>query len=169
MKKLLSLMMVLLMMVSVTACSKAGDNDGNTDGGSSQITGHWDGKTTQEIMQEIAGKSETQIMAEVVDGKDFYLNALSLGELEFEEIALYMPMMSSQRFEVAVIRTKAGTNMAAYVADLEKRAADAQWVCAAPPDYVKVVANGDCVLYMAITKEFANEEAMVNTFLNKAQ
>jgi hypothetical protein len=168
MKKLLSLLMVLLLMVSVTSCSKDGDDTGN-NGGSSQITGHWDGKTTLEIMQEIADKSDTQIMAEVTDGKDFYLNALSLGELEFEEIALFMPMISSQRFEVAVIRTKAGTNMAAFVADLEKRAADAQWVCAAPPDYVKVVANGDCVLYMAITKEFADEEAMVNTFLNKAQ
>ena len=165
MKKMLSLLMVLLMMISVTACSKTGENGG----ASSQITGHWDGKSTQDIMQEIAKNSDTQIMAEVVDGKDFYLNALSLGELEFEEIALYMPMISSQRFEVAVIRTKAGTNMAAFVADLEKRAADAQWVCAAPPDYVKVVANGDCVLYMAITGEFADEDAMVKTFLNKAQ
>lgn len=166
MKKMLSLVMVLLLMVSVTACSKTGDN--NNGGGSSQITGHWDGKTTLDIMQTIADKSDTQIMADVVDGKDFYLNALSLGELEFEEIALYMPMISSQRFEVAVIRTKSGTNMAAYVADLEKRAADAQWVCAAPPDYVKVVANGDCVLYMAITKDFADEEAMVKTFTNQA-
>jgi hypothetical protein len=164
MKKLFSLMLVLVMLMSMVAC-----NGTKNDNNGAQNTAHWDGKTTQEIMQEIAKNSETMIMAEVVDGKDFYLNALSLGELEFEEIALYMPMMSAQRFEVAVIRVKDGTDVAAYAADLEKRAANAKWLCAAPPDYVKVAVDGDCVLYMAINKEFANEEAMVKTFTDPAK
>lgn len=162
MKKLFSLMLVLLMVVSMTACNGT-KNDNNT-----QNPGHWEGKTTQEIMQEIVKNSDTQIMADVVDGKEYYRNALSLGELEFEEITLYMPMMSAQRFEVAVIRVKDGTDVAAYAADLEKRAANAEWLCAAPPDYVKVAVDGDCVLYMAINKEFADEEAMVKTFTNPA-
>jgi len=188
MKKLFTATLCLLMVLSMVACapaekpngegigttttSPAGtkEPEGTTKPSASQNTGtvaeNWNGKTTLEIMQHISEKADTQIMAEVMDGSEFYLNALTLGELDFEEIALYMPMMSSQRFEVAVIRVKEGTTATDFAADLENRAANAQWVCAAPPDYVKVVTVGDCVLYMAINSEFANEEAMVDAFRN---
>ena len=188
MKKLFTAALCLLMVLSMVACAPAEDPKNEDNGttttapagttdpeGTAKPSGsqdkgtpaeNWDGKTALEIMQHISQKADTQIMAEVLDGSEFYLNALTLGELEFEEIALYMPMMSSQRFEVAVIRVKEGTNVANFVADLESRAANAQWVCAAPPDYVKVVSVGDCVLYMAINSEFANEEAMVEAFRN---
>lgn len=156
MKKIFAVLLALVLVGSLTACKPAGDS--GADGG------QWDGKSAMEIMQAVADKADAQIMAEVVDGKELYRSALTLGELEFEEIALYMPMISSQRFEAAVIRVKDGTNVAKYVSDLEKRAANAEWVCAAPPDYVKVVAAGDCVLYLAITSDFADEEAMVEAF-----
>ena len=171
-------MLSFAMLVVMTACrseketaSTVGNESQSTTGDTANnntntATTNWDGKSTLDIMQAIANKADTQIAAEVMDGNEVYLNALTLGELEFEEIALYMPMMSSQRFEVAVIRVKDGTNVANYVSDLEDRAANAQWVCAAAPDYVKVTAVGDCVLYMAINSEFANEEAMVEAFRN---
>jgi len=187
MKKLLTTALCLIMVFSMVACAPAEDpkDDGNTNttapagmteptstttpsgsNGEGSTAENWNGKTALEILQHISQKADTQIMAEVIDGSEFYLNALTLGELEFEEIALYMPMMSSQRFEVAVIRVKEGTNVSDFAADLEDRAANAQWMCAAPPDYVKVVSLGDCVLYMAINSEFANEEAMVEAFRN---
>lgn len=176
MKKLVMLMLCLVMVLSLAACkpSESGTpstdetlstNNSTTASTENGSTG-WDNMTAVQILQKIAEKADTQIMAEVTDGTDFYLNALTLGQLEFQEIALYMPMISSQRFEVAVIRVKEGTNVNDYVADLEDRAANAQWICAAPPDFVKVVAVGDCVLYMAITSEFANEQAMIDTFQN---
>lgn len=169
------LMLSLAMLLTLAAC-RSGKETGATDTESQSTTGDtnqdsnvsagWDGKSTLEIMQAIADKADTQIAAEVIDGAEMYMNALTLGELQFEQIALYMPMMSSQRFEVAVIRVKDGTNVADYVSDLEGRAANAQWICAAAPDYVKVTAVGDCVLYMAINSEFADEEAMVEAFRN---
>lgn len=168
MKRIVTLALCLIMLMSMTACKPGGNETPNTNetpNESTQNTG-WGNKTALEILQQIAQKADTQIMAEITDGTDFYLNALSLGQLQFKEIALYMPMISSQRFEVAVIRVKDGTNVADYVSDLESRAANAQWVCAAPPDFVKVVAVGDCVLYMAINSEFANEQAMIEAFQN---
>jgi len=188
MKKIITLSLCLIMLLSMAACKPAENDQPNTDGSSTGSTpptqtepstettpstensgsANWDGMTAMEILQKIAEKADTQIMAEVIDGTEFYLNALTLGELQFEEIALYMPMISSQRFEVAVIRVKEGTTPADFAADLESRAANAQWVCAAPPDYVKVVTVGDCVLYMAINSEFADEEAMVKAFQNPA-
>lgn len=162
MKKLITLVLCLVMVLSMTACKPStNETPSESDSGSS-----WGNKTALEILQTIAQKADTQIMAEITDGTEYYQNALTLGELEFKEIAIYMPMISSQRFEVAVIRVKDGTNVANYVADLENRAAKAQWVCAAPPDFVKVVAVGDCVLYMAINSEFANEQAMIEAFQN---
>lgn len=162
MKKLITLMLCLVMVLSLAACKPSNnETPSESDSGSS-----WGNKTALEILQTIAQKADTQIMAEITDGTEYYQNALTLGELEFKEIAIYMPMISSQRFEVAVIRVKDGTNVANYVADLENRAAKAQWVCAAPPDFVKVVAVGDCVLYMAINSEFANEQAMIEAFQN---
>ena len=186
MKKLFTAALCLIMVFSMVACAPAEDpkDEGTTttapagttepsgtttpsgDIGVDSAAENWDGKTALEILQHISQNADTQIMAEVIDGSEFYLNALTLGELEFEEIALYMPMISSQRFEVAVIRVKEGTSVTDFAADLEDRAANAQWVCAAPPDYVKVVTVGDCVLYMAINSEFANEEAMVEAFRN---
>ena len=170
------LMFALLMLLSMAACGTkketeptgTQENQSTTDTtvDDATVAANWDGKSTMEIMQVIADKADTQIMAEMMDGKEVYMNALTLGELEFKEITVYMPMISSQRFEVAVIRVKDGVNVAQYVSDLEERAANAQWVCAAAPDYVKVVAVGDCVLYMAINSEFANEEAMVEAFRN---
>ena len=155
-------MLCLVMALSLAACKSS-----NTETPSQNTSDKsWGNKTALEILQIVADKADTQIMAEITDGAEYYQNALTLGELEFKEIALYMPMISSQRFEVAVIRVKDGTNVANYVADLENRAANAQWICASPPDYVKVVAVGDCVLYMAINSEFANEQAMVEAFQN---
>lgn len=162
MKKCIALMLCLVMALSLAACKSS-----NTETPSQNTSDKsWGNKTALEILQIVADKADTQIMAEITDGAEYYQNALTLGELEFKEIALYMPMISSQRFEVAVIRVKDGTNVANYVADLENRAANAQWICASPPDYVKVVAVGDCVLYMAINSEFANEQAMVEAFQN---
>ncbi len=163
MKKWITIALCLVMVLSLAAC-KPSSNSETPSASNSDKT--WGNKTALEILQIVADKADTQIMAEITDGTEYYQNALTLGELEFKEIALYMPMISSQRFEVAVIRVKEGTNVANYVADLENRAANAQWVCAAPPDYVKVVAVGDCVLYMAINSEFANEQAMVEAFQN---
>ena len=162
MKKCIALMLCLVMALSLAACKSS-----NTETPSQNTSDKsWGNKTALEILQIVADKADTQIMAEITDGAEYYQNALTLGELEFKEIALYMPMISSQRFEVAVIRVKDGTYVANYVADLENRAANAQWICASPPDYVKVVAVGDCVLYMAINSEFANEQAMVEAFQN---
>lgn len=161
MKKWITLALCLVMVFSLAACKTSGNETPSTN-----QNGSWGNKTTVEILQQISQNADTQIMAEITDGAEYYQNALTLGELEFEEIALYMPMISSQRFEVAVIRVKAGTNVANYVSDLETRAANAQWVCAAPPDFVKVVALGDCVLYMAINSEFTNEQAMIDAFQN---
>lgn len=182
MKKTMILTLSLAMLLTMAACS-GGKNEETAPSEEDHPTtetpedktpsaentaANWDGKSTADIMQVIADKADTQISAEIVDGTEYYQNALTLGELEFEEITLYMPMMSSQRFEVAVIRVKEGTNVADYVSDLEDRAANAQWICAAAPDYVKVTAVGDCVLYMAINSEFADEEAMVEAFRNPA-
>ena len=161
MKKIYALMLCVVMLLTMVACKPSKNEDPSTN-----TAGGWDNKTALEILLEIAPKADTQIMAEITDGTEYYQNALTLGELEFKEIAIYMPMISSQRFEVAVIRVKDGTNVAKYVSDLEDRAANAQWVCAAPPDFVKVVANGDCVLYMAINSEFANAQAMIDAFQN---
>ena len=161
MKKIYTLALCFVMLLTMVACKPSKNETASTNGASG-----WNDKTAVEILQEIAQKADTQIMAEITDGTEYYQTALTLGELEFKEIAIYMPMISSQRFEVAVIRVKDGTNVANYVSDLEDRAANAQWVCAAPPDFVKVVALGDCVLYMAINSEFANEQAMIDAFQN---
>lgn len=167
MKKWIALVLCFVTVLSMTACkTKNTDNNTNNNETPSANDSSWGSKSALEILQSIAAKADTQIMAEITDGTEYYQTALTLGELEFEEIAIYMPMISSQRFEVAVIRVKDGTNVANYVADLENRAANAQWVCAAPPDFVKVVAVGDCVLYMAINSEFANEQAMIEAFQN---
>ena len=168
MKKLIALTLCLVTVLSMAACKPGKDktpNTNETQNGAASTSG-WGNKSALEILQAIAPKADTQIMTEITDGTEYYQNALTLGELEFKEIALYMPMISSQRFEVAVIRVKDGTNVANYVADLENRAANAQWVCAAPPDFVKVVAVGDCVLYMAINSEFANEQALIEALQN---
>ena len=161
MKKFFTLALCLVMVLSMAACKPSGNETPSTD-----QAGNWDNKTAVEILQQISQKADTQIMAEISDGTELYQNALTLGELEFKGIAIYVPGISSQRFEVAVIRVKDGTNVANYVSDLEERAANAQWICAAPPDFVKVVAVGDCVLYMAINSEFANEQAMIDAFQN---
>lgn len=171
MKKILAVALCFVMLFTLAACNAA-QTPNNTEGSSSTApngaSANWDGKSALEIMQTITQNADIQIMTEVMDGSEFYLNALTLGELNFKEIAICMPMISSQRFEAAVIRVQDGTDVAAYVSDLEQRAANAQWICASPPDYVKVTAVGDCVLYLAVNSEFANEEAMVEAFRNPA-
>ena len=171
MKKFFAVALCFVLLFMLAACNSA-ETPNNTEGSSSIAPGgssaNWAGKSTLEIMQNITQKADIQIMTEVMDGSEFYQNALTLGELNFEEITICMPMISSQRFEAAVIRVNEGTDVAAYVSDLEQRAANAQWICASPPDYVKVTAVGDCILYLAINSEFANEQAMVNAFQTPA-
>lgn len=158
MKRIIAFTLCLLLLLSLTACKPA---DTNAPGGAG-----WGDMTALQVLQQIAPKANAEIRTQIVDGADLYQNSLSLGALEFEQIALFLPMISSQRFEVAVIRVKAGTNVAKYVADLETRAANTEWVCAAPPDFVKVVSAGDLVLYVAISSDHADANALVDAFLN---
>ena len=88
------------------------------------------------------------------------------GGIDFADGAVYMPMISAQRFDLAVFRVKDGADVNAFVEDLKTRNANEKWLCATPPDFVKVEALGDVVLYLSIDKSLTDGDAIVNAFKN---
>lgn len=132
-------------------------------------TDSWDGKTAEEIMSALVEAGDIQIMMpELMAVTPADVAFLQLGELDFQEGAVYMPMISSQRFDLAVFRLAEDADPDAFAADLKERNSQVQWICAAPPDFVATEVKGDVVLYISIDSTLADGEAIRSAFLSPA-
>jgi len=157
MKKIALILVAILLFSSLVAC-------GGKDSGPK---GSWDGKTLDEVLQTITADANVQIMVSpypVANSEEAWM--LNLGEFTFAEGVVYMPMISSQRFDFALFRLDETQDAAAFVEDLKTKLNDMQWVCAAPPDFTAVERVGDVVLYIAVNSEFLDAESVVEAFLN---
>lgn len=184
MKKIILLVLALALVFSFVACGKKDDTlknpdtDGTTgaaDGGEDKPEEKtWGDATCEEIVNTVISQVDIQFFAAQmpITPETNIMTALcpdgetGEGGIDFEDGCVYMPMMSAQRFDMAVLRVKDGTDLNAYIKDLETRNANEKWICATPPDYVKVVALGDVVLYLSIDSSLANGDTIVNAFLN---
>ena len=154
---------------TTTGTQASGDNTGTTpppETTTDAKADNWDGMPIAEIMQKLVDIGDIHISSpELLEITPAEAGYLQLGELDFAEGALYIPMISSQRFDFAVFRVKEGVDAKAFAEDLKERNSKIQWMCAAPPDVVIVEANGDVVLYLSINSALANSEAIKAGFL----
>lgn len=158
---------------NTTTTTSGADNQTTTSAPTTSDTAveanNWDGVPVSEIVKKLVSIGEIQVMMpELLEITPDVSHILQLGELEFAEGAMYIPMISSQRFDLAVFRVKEGTDAAAFAADLKKRNSEIQWMCAAPPDLVITESLGDVVLYLSINSSLANGEAIHAGFLDPA-
>ncbi len=187
MKKIILLVLALALTLSFVACGKTEtpdepvkdneqdttDNTDNTEDKTEAKT--WGDATCEEIINTMVSQLDIQIMMPMcmpITPDTNILQGLAPdgetgeGGIDFADGAVYMPMVSAQRFDMAVFRVKAGADVNAFVEDLKTRNASQQWICATPPDFVKVVALGDVVLYLSIDKSLTDGDAIVTAFEN---
>lgn len=182
MKRIILLVLALTLVLSFVACGEKKDETPNTPDTENTDNGEnkpeektWGDASCKDIINTVISQLDIQIMMPVLQDITPEENIMSPlcpdgetgeGGIDFADGAIYMPMITSQRFDMAVLRVKEGTDVDAYIKDLETRNANEQWMCATPPDYVKVVALGDVVLYLSIDKSLTDGDAIVNAFLN---
>lgn len=152
------------------------DNTDNTDNTEDKTEAKtWGDATCEEIINTMVSQLDIQIMMPMCMPIAPDTNPLQglapdgetgEGGIDFADGAVYMPMVSAQRFDMAVFRVKEGADVNAFVEDLKTRNASQQWICATPPDFVKVVALGDVVLYLSIDKSLTDGDAIVKAFEN---
>lgn len=187
MKKIILLVLALALTLSFVACGKTEtpdepskdneqgttDNTDNTEDKPEAKT--WGDATCEEIINTMVSQLDIQIMMPMcmpITPDTNILQGLAPdgetgeGGIDFADGAVYMPMVSAQRFDMAVFRVKAGADVNAFVEDLKTRNASQQWICATPPDFVKVVALDDVVLYLSIDKSLTDGDAIVTAFEN---
>lgn len=187
MKKIILLVLALALVLSFAACSKvenpdkdktpATENDGENkpteDNKPEEKT--WGDASCEDIVNTIISQLDIQLMMPAlmpITPESNMIQGLAPdgetgeGGIDFADGAVYIPMISSQRFDMAVFRVKEGADVNAFVEDLKTRNASQQWICATPPDFVKVIALDDVVLYLSINKMLTDGDAIVEKFQN---
>lgn len=181
MKRIILLVLALTLVLSFVACGEKKDETPNTPDTENTDNGEnkpeektWGDASCKDIVNTVISQVTLEFFPtfDTITPEFNPIQGLwndgetGEGGIDFADGAVYMPMMSAQRFDMAVLRVKEGTDINAYIKDLETRNANEQWICATPPDYVKVVALGDVVLYLSINSELGDGDAIVNAFLN---
>ena len=187
MKKIILLVLALTLVFSFVACGKKaetpntdktpveGTDDTANNGEDKPEEKTWGDATCEEILNTMISQLEIQIMMPTLMTITPDANPITglwadaetgEGGIDFADGAVYMPMISAQRFDLAVFRVKDGADVSAFVEDLKTRNANEKWLCATPPDFVKVEALGDVVLYLSIDKSLTDGDAIVNAFKN---
>ncbi len=182
MKRIILLVLALTLVFSFVACGEKKDetpdtpDTENTDNGENKPEEKtWGDATCEEILNTMISQLDIQLMMPTLMTITPDANPITglwadaetgEGGIDFADGAVYMPMISAQRFDLAVFRVKDGADVNAFVEDLKTRNANEKWLCATPPDFVKVEALGDVVLYLSIDKSLTDGDAIVNAFKN---
>ena len=186
MKRIILLVLALALVLSFAACGKAenpdkdntpveGTDDTANKGEDKPEEKTWCDASCEEILNTMISQLDIQLMMPTLMTITPDANPITglwadaetgEGGIDFADGAVYMPMISAQRFDLAVFRVKDGTDVNAFVEDLKTRNANEKWLCATPPDFVKVEALGDVVLYLSIDKSLTDGDAIVNAFKN---
>lgn len=178
MKKFLLIALALVLAFSFVACTPKEEPENENDKTENETPNEevktWGDATCEQVVNTIISKVDLQFsaMCSTITPDANPLTGLygdpenNVPGIDFKDAAVYMPMISAQRFDLAVIRVKEGTDINAYVEDLKTRNANTQWICATPPDKIVVTSLGDLVLYLSIDSNLGDGDAIVEAFKN---
>ncbi len=160
MKKVLSLVLCAMLVLSLAACgNKGGSNDGKTGVGDTMPLAEMAEKliegmgqndlpmmmppaTLAEMAENVPlenGMTKEQVM------DDMFLSNLFIPAIKGAEVVVHEPGMGSIPHSVVLLRLPDGSDVEAVRADIEAHANPAKWVCV-EAEKVNVVAHGNTIL-----------------------
>lgn len=166
MKKLISLLLALVMVMSLTACGGNASNEGGNAAEVAPLTG-----TMEELVGQIVEKNPVEFMGGIipVDLADTsedglwavkYYTGLDSAE-KVSDVAVYEPMMGSIPFSMVLVRTEDAANVAAAMkAGIDQR----KWICVEADDLM-VVGYGDVVMLIMVGSDTGmTAQSLVDAF-----
>lgn len=158
MKKILSIVLVMLMAVSAAACSSPAEGGGNLEG------------TTEEIMQQVFDAAkvdddertyilENLMTAEVnAENEEYYLGKTGY---KYKEGFAAEPMVNAQAFSCVVLRAENEAEAKKLAEEVKKTVNPNKWICVGvDPSNVKTATKGD-VMFLIMSD---NAQAYIDAF-----
>ena len=166
MKRVITLLMALVMVLSLAACGAGGADNKTVSGTLPEIVDRiyenadLDAETRDFVDSDIYGPVTMEIDAESM----VYYFGVDIPDAE--EAVFSEPMMNAKAFSVCLVRVKDGTDVEALKADIKANADPRKWICVGVEDSdVRVESIGNVVLLVMAE----NSEKYTESFLSLAE
>ena len=161
MKKLISMLLALVMVLSLTACG--GDNTPATEAPTEAPT---EAAKLEGTMEELLYKMIEIVPVEFMggamaldltdtseDGLWMLKNYTGLSNADsISEAAFYEPMMGSIPYSMVMVRVNEGADVAAVAAEMKSNIDQRKWICVEADD-LQVASYGDVVMLIMVGSE----------------
>ncbi|MBQ2668447.1 MAG: DUF4358 domain-containing protein [Clostridia bacterium] len=166
MKRVITLLLALVMVLSLAACGAGGADNKTVSGTLPEIVDRiyenadLDAETRDFVDSDIYGPVTMEIDAESM----VYYFGVDIPDAE--EAVFSEPMMNAKAFSVCLVRVKDGTDVEALKADIKANADPRKWICVGVEDSdVRVESIGNVVLLVMAE----NSEKYTESFLSLAE
>ena len=155
MKRIIAVIMSVMMLVGLCACGAEKKIEGDL------LT------VVQNMYAEVEQKDDVKeaFMNHMIDvvPEDADMQAFLLGssDLEYAEAVYAMPMMNAIAYQLNMFRVAEGTDVKAFMDEVESSFDTGKWVCV-NPEKVEVVNIGDVVMFVAGNQQ--QVDAMLEAF-----
>ena len=171
MKKMISLLLALVMVLSLTACG-ANNTPAATEA-PTEAAKHVDG-TMEELLNKVIEIQPVEFMGMAMtldltdaseDGLWMISNFTGLENADsISEAAVYEPMMGSLPYSMVMVRTAEGADVAAVAEHMKNNIDQRKWICVEADD-LQVVSFGDVVMLIMVGSETGmTSQAFVDAF-----
>lgn len=165
MKKIIAILMAILMVFSLAACSQSGGNEESSAGEEATVgqtlladfkansTG-----TALEVAERLIANEVIQFMGGAVPVEEGLLSGFDNTEIKgFKEGAMFAPMMSSIAFVGYVFELEEGADVEAFKTTL-KDSANLRWNICVEAEELIVENEGNKVFFLMCPKSFETNE-----------
>ncbi len=170
MKKMISMLLALVMVLSLAAC---GTNNTPATEAPTEAAKHVDG-TMEELLNKVIEIEPVEFMGMAMaldltdtseDGLWMVKNFTGLDNADsITEAAAYEPMMGSIPYSMVMVRTTEGADVAAVAEGMKNGIDQRKWICVEADD-LQVVSFGDVVMLIMVGSDTGmTSQAFVDAF-----
>lgn len=160
-KRIMSIMMVGILSISLTACGKAAANE---------VSKGPEGEVT-EIINQIYEQKNVDLplqttKLDLTDANGLSYNTGLKDATLIEEAAVSEPMMSSQAYSLVLVRVKDSKDSETVAKEMMDGIDQSKWICVTADD-LKVTGSGDVVLLVMASTDLSDTvttDQMIDAF-----
>lgn len=171
MKKLTAIVLILVLLLSMNACSCANNSANPTDGTQNTLSG-----TMEENVNKLMQANPAEFMGAMmpIDLKDTSEEGLWAlksytgldSAKDITDVAAYEPMTGAQAFSLVLVRVAEGANAKDVAQQMKENIDPRKWICAMA-DQVAAAGYGDVVMFVMVDSGLGKTaQSYVDAFAN---
>ncbi len=152
MKKLIVVILALVTVLSLGACSKTNDKSNNLDGSLNEIMDKI--YETADLEDDFRDYVENGMMLEEVNAEraEYFLGK---SDIEFEEALASEPMIQPGAYSLVLVRAKEGADIEKIKTEIRENADPNKWICVGVNEENIIVDNIGDIIFLVMSDEGA--------------